>query len=225
MSWCERNDDPSRWKILLWGVSLHLYLTSKITLTVSFLCFKTLCISNWMKTACKWKSEENHPKNQYHVNTSWSRLKPGCSYSERAQICRFSDVRLFKAKKFPTVLPCLSKPQLKNRADTSCFEIFTIIGGFGQRESVCYPSALLHEYQPECWRRRGKMRAQTFLSNWRQATARTEPGSIQRSAGLSDNYTSLQSLTQTPLTAAQLPSRTALAWQTFLICYQPQLTR
>lgn len=90
-------------------------------------------------------------------------VKPGCSYSERAQICRFSDVRLFKAKKFPMVLPCLSKPQLKNRAATSCFEIFTIIGGFGQRESVCYPSALLHEYQPECWRRRGKMRAQTFV--------------------------------------------------------------
>lgn len=47
------------------------------------------------------------------------------------------------------VPPCLSTPELLNRAATSCFEIFMILGRFGQRESVCYPSALLHEYEPE----------------------------------------------------------------------------
>lgn len=78
------------------------------------------------------------------------------SYSEPAQICRFCDVQLFKARKFPVVLPCLSTPALLNRAATSRFEIFTILGGFGQRDSMYYPSALLYEYEPERSRRRGR---------------------------------------------------------------------
>lgn len=83
-------------------------------------------------------------------------ITKGRSYSELAQICRFCDVRLFKARKFPMVLTCLFILVLLNRAATSCFEIFTILGGFGQRESMYYPSALLHEYERERLRRRSR---------------------------------------------------------------------